>query len=109
MILGLAVHAGYKTRSNLLPHPGRTINNLRKLAKRIQVVNAKSSAFERGFISTEGIKDREWYKHLAVAPGKWLGPYSFLFLSSFFVAELELFVFRLWCYHIPRLNRGNHT
>jgi len=73
MILGLAVHAGYKARSNLLPHPGKAINHLRKLAKRIQDVNAKSSTFERGFISAEGIKDREWYKHLAVAPGKWLG------------------------------------
>ena len=78
-ILGLAVHAGYNAKSNVLPHPGRAVNHLRKLAKRIQVLNAKSSAFERGFISTEGIKDREWYKHLAVAPGKWLGSYSFLF------------------------------
>jgi N-acetylated-alpha-linked acidic dipeptidase len=77
MILGLAVHAGYNARSNVLPHPGKGINHLRKLAKRIQVLNAKSSAFERGFISAEGIKDREWYKHLAVAPGKWLGSYSF--------------------------------
>lgn len=76
MILGLAVHAGYKARSNLLPHPGKAINRLKMLAKRIQAVNAKSSAFERGFISSEGIKDREWYKHLAVAPGKWLGSYS---------------------------------
>lgn len=81
-ILGLAVHAGYKSRSNLLPHPGKALNRLRKLAHRIQAVNAKSSAFERGFISAEGIKDREWYKHLAVAPGKWLGLYSFL---SFFL------------------------
>ena len=82
MILGLAVHAGYKARSNLLPHPGKVINHLRKLAKRIQALNAKSSGFERGFISKEGIKDREWYKHLAVAPGKWLGSYSFSFYVS---------------------------
>ena len=82
-ILGLAVHAGYNARSNVLPHPGKAINHLRKLAKRIQALNAKSSAFERGFISEEGIKDREWYKHLAVAPGKWLGSYSFLSLVSF--------------------------
>ena len=54
-ILGLAVHAGYNAKSNVLPHPGRAVNHLRKLAKRIQVLNAKSSAFERGFISTEGI------------------------------------------------------
>ena len=85
MILGLAVHAGYNARSNLLPHPGKGVNHLRKLAKRIRALNAKSSAFERGFISTEGIKDREWYKHLAVAPGKWLGSCNFL---SFLVCLL---------------------
>ena len=83
MILGLAIHAGYNARSNLLPHPGKAVKRLRTLAKRIQAVNAKSSAFERGFISTEGIKDREWYKHLAVAPGKWLGSYSFLSFCLF--------------------------
>jgi N-acetylated-alpha-linked acidic dipeptidase len=88
MILGLAIHAGYNARSSLLPHPGTAVNRLRKLVKRIQVVNEKSSAFERGFISTEGIKDREWYKHLAVAPGKWLGLYSFLFYFLF-VAQLD--------------------
>ena len=36
-------------------------------------VNKKLIAFERGFISEDGIKDREWYRHLGVAPGKWLG------------------------------------
>ncbi|EGO27668.1 hypothetical protein SERLADRAFT_360310 [Serpula lacrymans var. lacrymans S7.9] len=44
-----------------------------KAIKRVQAVNKKLITFERGFISKEGIKDREWYKHLAVAPGKWLG------------------------------------
>ena len=87
MVLGLAIHAGYNARSNHLPHPGKAVNHLRKLAKRIQAVNAKSSAFERGFISAEGIKDREWYKHLAVAPGKWLGSYGFF---SFFLSVAEL-------------------
>ena len=93
MILGLAIHSGYNAGSNLLrlPHPGKAVNRLRKLAKRIQAVNAKSSAFERGFISAEGIKDREWYKHLAVAPGKWLGSYyGFLFcMFLFVVVELD--------------------
>ncbi|KDQ64377.1 hypothetical protein JAAARDRAFT_27999 [Jaapia argillacea MUCL 33604] len=45
----------------------------RKAAKRIQTINKKLSSFEKGFISQDGIKDREWYKHLGVAPGKWLG------------------------------------
>ena len=89
MILGLAVHAGYKAKSNLLPHPGKAFNQLRKLVKRIHAVNAKSSAFERGFISVEGIKDREWYKHLVVAPGKWLGSYSLLPLFFLFFFELD--------------------
>ena len=44
-----------------------------KAAKRVSRANKKLIAFERGFISEEGIKDREWYKHLGVAPGKWLG------------------------------------
>jgi N-acetylated-alpha-linked acidic dipeptidase len=86
MILGLAIHAGYDARSKLLPHSGKAVNQLRRLGRRIQAVNAKSSAFERGFISAEGIKDREWYKHLAVAPGKWLGSYTFL---VFLLAELD--------------------
>lgn len=44
-----------------------------KAAKRVQRANAKLVAFEKGFISEEGIKDREWYRHLVIAPGKWLG------------------------------------
>ncbi|KAG9218840.1 hypothetical protein CCMSSC00406_0001046 [Pleurotus cornucopiae] len=44
-----------------------------KAARRVGKVNQKLIAYERGFISKGGIKDREWYKHLVVAPGKWLG------------------------------------
>lgn len=44
-----------------------------KAAKRVRAVNKRLASFERGLISKEGIKDREWYKHLGVAPGKWLG------------------------------------
>ena len=49
---------------------------LLKAIKRVQAVNRKLIGFERGFISKEGIKDREWYKHLGVAPGKWLGEFQ---------------------------------
>ena len=49
------------------------IHRFIKAAKRVSRANKKLVAFERGFISEEGIKDREWYKHLGVAPGKWLG------------------------------------
>ncbi|KAI0750987.1 Zn-dependent exopeptidase [Daedaleopsis nitida] len=56
--------------------PPGPIGKFIEAAKRVQRANAKLVAFERGFISEEGIKDREWYKHLAVAPGKWLGTCS---------------------------------
>jgi N-acetylated-alpha-linked acidic dipeptidase len=49
------------------------IHRFIKAAKRVSRANKKLVAFERGFISEEGIKEREWYKHLGVAPGKWLG------------------------------------
>ncbi|EKM53973.1 uncharacterized protein PHACADRAFT_257507 [Phanerochaete carnosa HHB-10118-sp] len=46
---------------------------LERAIKRVRKANQKLAMFERGFISEEGIKDREWYRHLGVAPGKWLG------------------------------------
>ncbi|KDN50118.1 hypothetical protein RSAG8_01454, partial [Rhizoctonia solani AG-8 WAC10335] len=49
------------------------IRRLIRAVKEIQAVNKKLSTFEQGFLSEEGIKDREWYRHLGVAPGKWLG------------------------------------
>ncbi|CAE6426887.1 unnamed protein product [Rhizoctonia solani] len=51
----------------------RNIRKLIRAVKEVQVVNKKLSTFEQGFLSGEGIKDREWYRHLGVAPGKWLG------------------------------------
>ncbi|KAH7916281.1 Zn-dependent exopeptidase [Hygrophoropsis aurantiaca] len=44
-----------------------------KAGLRVRQVNKKLASFERGFISEGGIKDREWYRHLGVAPGKYLG------------------------------------
>lgn len=65
---------------NRKPHPPihakpELIKKLIKAAKRVRKVNQKLVTFERGFISEEGIKDREWYRHLGVAPGKWLGEF----------------------------------
>ena len=40
-----------------------------RAVERVRAINQKLVAYERGFISEDGIKDREWYKHLAVAPG----------------------------------------
>ena len=44
-----------------------------KAAKAVRKINKKLASFESGFIHEGGIKDREWYRHLGVAPGKWLG------------------------------------
>lgn len=53
-----------------------------KAAKRVQRANAKLVAFERGFIHEEGIEGREWYRHLGVAPGRWLGTSDSFFLRA---------------------------
>ncbi|KAI0068619.1 Zn-dependent exopeptidase [Artomyces pyxidatus] len=50
------------------PPPG-----LIRAIKEVRKINHKLASFERGFIHEDGIKDREWYRHLGVAPGKWLG------------------------------------
>jgi len=46
---------------------------LARAIKAVRKVNKKLATFEQGFIHDAGIKDREWYRHLGVAPGKWLG------------------------------------
>ncbi|KAI0832592.1 Zn-dependent exopeptidase [Trametes gibbosa] len=53
--------------------PSFPAKKFRKAAQRVRAVNQKLKAFERGFIHEEGIKDREWYRNLDIAPGKWLG------------------------------------
>jgi len=79
-VLGLAVHSdvdidGRDALRQVLGYsrPEKRWKRLEKVLKKIRQVNRKALAFERGFISEEGIKDREWYRHLGVAPGKWLG------------------------------------
>ncbi|KAI0939157.1 hypothetical protein AcV5_000651 [Taiwanofungus camphoratus] len=52
---------------------GKIGREIRRAVQRVRVVNKKLVSFERGFIHPDGIKDREWYRHLGVAPGKWLG------------------------------------
>jgi len=46
---------------------------LEKAVERVRNVNQKLRAYERGFISEEGLVRRKWYRHLGVAPGEWLG------------------------------------
>lgn len=62
--------------------PDFPIHRFIKAAKRVQRANQKLIRFERGFISKDGIKDRTWYKHLGVAPGKWLGKQEIIPSSS---------------------------
>ncbi|KAJ7780979.1 hypothetical protein B0H16DRAFT_1298508 [Mycena metata] len=69
VLSGLAVHGGFQG-----PLPGKfPLAKFKKAVHRIRTVNKKLVSFEKGFISKDGIPDREWYKHLAIAPGKWLG------------------------------------
>ena len=57
----------------LFRSPATPVKKFIEAAQRVQRANAKLVAFERGFISEEGIEGREWYRHLGVAPGRWLG------------------------------------
>ena len=51
----------------------RIEKEIRKVLGEIRSVNKKMQTFEQGLISDEGLKGREWYKHLGTAPGRWLG------------------------------------
>lgn len=86
---GIAHHAGFTGPRSVFDcsmhgKPGFPIRELKRAVKRVQAVNKKLVTFERGFISSKGIKDREWFKHLGVAPGKWLGMFPCK-------SELEIF------------------
>ncbi|GBE79946.1 Probable glutamate [Sparassis crispa] len=52
---------------------GSLHKKVKKAVHRVHKANKKLVAFEKGLIHEDGIKDREWYRHLGVAPGKWLG------------------------------------
>ncbi|ORY34010.1 hypothetical protein BCR39DRAFT_518112 [Naematelia encephala] len=56
-----------------IPNIPKKIREIKAVLKEIREINKKLQGFEGGFISTEGIKEREWYKHKGVAPGLWLG------------------------------------
>lgn len=45
-----------------------------KRARELQKINRALKEFEAGFLGDEkGLQGREWYRHLGVAPGRWLG------------------------------------
>ncbi|GAC94468.1 glutamate carboxypeptidase [Pseudozyma hubeiensis SY62] len=52
---------------------GKWEKQIRKVLAEIRAVNKQLQTFEQGFISKQGLKGREWYKHLGTAPGRWLG------------------------------------
>ncbi|KAJ3930452.1 MAG: Zn-dependent exopeptidase [Lentinula lateritia] len=65
--------SGEHTCGKSVGRPHFPLPKILKAIKRIRAVNQKLVAFERGFISEDGLPSREWYKHLGVAPGRWLG------------------------------------
>lgn len=87
-----------------LPGP---VKRFIEAARRLGRSNKMLKSFERGFISEGGIKDREWYKHLGVAPGKWLGKLPFFFLSPEMI--LKKYMHRLWRNNVPCTNGSYHV
>lgn len=89
---------GLQSKEPHHPHKGPfSSHTLSHAIKRVQAVNKKLSTFEQGFISEGGIKDREWYRHLGVAPGKWLGE-CFGVLDG---TRGLLTIYRLWSDYVP--------
>lgn len=46
---------------------------LRHAMRAVRRVNRALQRFERGFLDARGLPERTWYRHLGVAPGRWLG------------------------------------
>ncbi|GAA5982736.1 hypothetical protein JCM10908_006765 [Rhodotorula pacifica] len=60
------------TTSDPRPRPDR--RGAFKRAHELQRINKALKEFEKGFLGDEeGLQGREWYRHLGVAPGRWLG------------------------------------
>lgn len=76
--------SGEHTCGKSVGRPHFPLPKILKAIKRIRAVNQKLVAFERGFISEDGLPSREWYKHLGVAPGRWLGwcLFAFVFVAT---------------------------
>lgn len=66
-------HDDHKHHKKHGGHHDERRKDLIRAVRHIFAVNAKLRSFEHGLISKDGIKDREWFRHLGVAPGKWLG------------------------------------
>lgn len=110
-LYGLAVSAGFEgprcafeSMTSTSPSDRFPILKLKKAIERIRAVNKKLQAFEKGFISEDGIPDREWFKHLGVAPGLWLGRFLSVFLSFFRLTVRT----RIRRHRTSSANRVNH-
>ncbi|WFD03707.1 glutamate carboxypeptidase II [Malassezia obtusa] len=53
--------------------PHRPSPALRAAMHEVRGVNRALQRFERGFLDARGLPHRPWYRHLGVAPGRWLG------------------------------------
>ncbi|GAA5958034.1 hypothetical protein JCM3765_006238 [Sporobolomyces pararoseus] len=57
-------------------HRRRSRKEKKKILKEIREINKKKKGFETSLLvppGEKGLKGREWYKSLVVAPGRWLG------------------------------------
>ncbi|KAJ9099261.1 hypothetical protein QFC21_004142 [Naganishia friedmannii] len=65
-------HHGHKRPHMPMPDP-KKVKAIKQVLLEIRAINQKLAHYESGFLSKEGLKDREWYLHKGTAPGKWLG------------------------------------
>ncbi|KAJ9124725.1 hypothetical protein QFC24_003093 [Naganishia onofrii] len=65
-------HHGHKRPHMPMPDP-KKVKAIKQVLLEIRGINQKLAHYESGFLSKDGLKDREWYLHKGTAPGKWLG------------------------------------
>lgn len=71
-LFGSALESKHLGGKHKLP---KVVRRVMKAAQVVVAHNKVLASFERGFIDDGGIKDREWYQNLVVAPGKWTGKF----------------------------------
>lgn len=64
-----AIAAYHSPRSRCMNRSSRVLPVLADIRR----LNRQLMSFEQGFIDKQGLSGREWYRHLGVAPGRWLG------------------------------------
>lgn len=67
-------HAAPSSSSSSCHHKRPNKREAFKRARELQQINRALKEFEAGFLGDKkGLQGREWYRHLGVAPGRWLG------------------------------------